>query len=118
MRNEDWNDEHDEKRNWDKVEFGLRLAMIRNQHNISARQLSLDLGHNKNYIYSIESGNNFPTMESFLEICKHLHIEPEQFFREAPKQFFFSYFTDVLEKLDEIQLQHLFQLAEDLANNN
>lgn len=118
MRKEDWNDEQDEKGNWDKVEFGLRLAMLRNQHNISARRLSLELGHNKNYISSIESGNNFPTMESFLEICEHLHIEPGQFFRDAPKEFFFSYFTDVLEQLDEIQLQHLFQLAEDLANNN
>ena len=118
MRKQDWDDDQEENWNWNKVEFGLRLAVIRSRHNISARRLSLELGHNKNYIYSIESGNNFPTMEGFLDICKHLHIEPDQFFRDASEQFFFSYFIEVLEKLDEIQLQHLFQLAEDLANNN
>ncbi len=118
MRRQNWEDENTGRCTWNKVEFGLRLAMIRNQHNISARKLSFELGHNKNYIYSIESGNNFPTMEGFLDICSYLNIEPGQFFRDASEHFFFSYFTEVLEKLNESQLQHLFQLAEDLASNN
>lgn len=122
MRNENWNEDWDEELNepqdWNRVKFGLRLATIRNRHNISARQLSLELGYNRNYIWTIESGNGLPTMESFFDICKYLQVAPEEFFRDAPEQFFFSYFLDVLEKLDEIQLQHLFQLAEDLANNH
>lgn len=101
---------------WNKINFGLRLARIRNEHHISARQLSFELGCNKNYIYSIESGRNFPTMEGFFEICSCLGINPEYFFGSPPEDLFFPYFTNILEKLDENHLQHLYQLAEDLAN--
>lgn len=100
---------------WNKINFGLRLARIRNERQISARQLSLELGYNKNYIYSIESGRNFPTMEGFFEICTYLEINPEYFFGSPPEDLFFPYFTNILEKLDENHLQHLYQLAEDLA---
>ena len=41
---------------WNKHSFGLRLAKLREAAGISARQMSLDLGLNKNYINSIESG--------------------------------------------------------------
>lgn len=100
---------------WNKINFGLRLARIRNERRISARQLSYELGYNKNYIYSIESGRNFPTMEGFFEICTCLEINPEYFFGSPPEDLFFPYFTNILEKLDENHLQHLYQLAEDLA---
>lgn len=67
-------------------EFGLRLAMLREQRHISARQMSLDMGQNKNYISSIESGNNYPTMGNFFDICVYLKISPGKFFeaREQP----------------------------------
>ena len=101
---------------WDKTTFGLRLARIRNERQISARQLSLELGYNKNYIYSIESGRNCPTMEAFFEICYCLEITPEHFFTSTQDDFFFPYFTNILKKLSEHQLRHLYQLAEDLAD--
>lgn len=100
---------------WNRTNFGLQLAKIRNDRGISARQLSLELGYNKNYIYSIESGRNFPTMEGFFEICQYLQIDPGNFFRSTQERFFFSYFIDILEKLEEEQLKHLYLLAEDLA---
>ena len=37
---------------WNKHSFGLRLAKLREAAGISARQMSLDLGLNKNYINS------------------------------------------------------------------
>lgn len=61
--------------------FGLRLAVLREQRHVSARQMSLDLGHNKNYINSIESGNNYPGMGNFIDICQYLKITPEKFFQ-------------------------------------
>ena len=45
---------------WNKHSFGLRLAKLREAAGISARQMSLDLGLNKNYINSSESGKNYP----------------------------------------------------------
>lgn len=100
---------------WNRINFGLRLARIRNERQISARKLSLELGYNKNYIYSIESGRNFPTMEGFFEICSYLEIDPRNFFSSPQESFFSLYFADILEKLNEDQLRHLYQLAEDLA---
>lgn len=44
-------------------EFGLRLARLRENKGVSARQMSLEIGLNKNYINSIESGRNYPNME-------------------------------------------------------
>lgn len=100
---------------WNKTTFGLRLARIRNERKISARKLSLELGYNKNYIYSIESGRNFPTMEGFFDICCYLGIDPEHFFGSSQEHIFTCHLTSILEKLNENQLRHLYQLAEDLA---
>lgn len=47
-------------------EFGLRLAKIRESRSVSARQMSLDIGQNKNYINSIESGKIIQAWYIFL----------------------------------------------------
>lgn len=64
---------------WNKHSFGLRLAKLREAAGISARQMSLDLGLNKNYINSIESGKNYPALEGFFNICDYLHVDPLPF---------------------------------------
>lgn len=97
---------------WDKNSFGLRLAKLREEYGSSARKMSLDLGQNKNYINSIESGKNFPTMEGFLNICDYLHMEPHHFFllhREQSRHF--SYFEDVFDRLNDSQINLLYQIA-------
>ena len=55
-------------------EFGLRLSRLRESKGVSARQMSLEIGLNKNYINSIESGRNYPNMAHFFEICQYLSI--------------------------------------------
>ena len=62
-------------------EFGLRLARLRENKGVSARQMSLEIGLNKNYINSIESGRNYPNMAHFFEICQYLNISPQLFFQ-------------------------------------
>lgn len=69
-------------------EFGLRLAKIRESRSVSARQMSLDIGQNKNYINSIESGKNYPSMVHFFDICEYLHITPQAFFDTGNEQTF------------------------------
>lgn len=112
------NQETDLMEDWNRYAFGLRLARLRQQRNRSARQMSLDLGQNKNYINSIETGKNFPTMEGFLNICDYLHIAPDGFFRtQEPERLFFPYLEELLSQLNDTQLHHLYQLAEDLVNS-
>ena len=64
----------------DKEEFSLRLALLRTQRNLSARDMSLSLGQNPGYINSIESGKALPSMAMFFCICDYLHISPAEFF--------------------------------------
>ena len=58
-------------------EFGLRLARLRENKGVSARQMSLEIGLNKNYINSIESGRNYPNLSQFFDICQYLNISPK-----------------------------------------
>lgn len=61
--------------------FGLRLAELRTQRgNLSAREMSLQIGQSENYINMIENGHSLPSMSVFFVICDFLGIEPQVFF--------------------------------------
>jgi len=64
----------------DLMDFGERLANLRQVKNVSAREMSLAIGQNENYINKIENNKSFPSMSSFFEICFYLRITPEEFF--------------------------------------
>lgn len=64
-------------------EFAHRLAQLRSQMNISARDMSLSLGQNPGYINTIENGKAFPTMANFFYICEFLKVTPQEFFDTA-----------------------------------
>ena len=69
--------------------FALRLSALRQQKGVSAREMSLALGQNTNYINRIENGKNYPSMQSFFYICEYLGVTPQKFFEEknaAPTQ--------------------------------
>lgn len=102
-----------------REEFGLRLAMLREQRHISARQMSLDMGQNKNYINSIESGNNYPTMENFFEICHYLGITPRKFFGTLEHSFLpYEDLIDLARELSPDTLEHLYLLMLDLREGH
>ena len=61
-------------------EFSLRLAQLREQKGVSARDMSLSMGQNPGYINNIENGKNLPSMMGFFYICEYLGITPEKFF--------------------------------------
>lgn len=99
-------------------EFGLRLAKIRESRSVSARQMSLDIGQNKNYINSIESGKNYPSMIHFFDICEYLHITPQAFFDSGMEQTFSVATEDFLHTISKLSPQkyhHLYLLACDLC---
>lgn len=62
--------------------FALRLSALRQQKGVSAREMSLALRQNTNYINRIENGKNYPSMQSFFYICEYLGVTPQEFFEE------------------------------------
>ena len=61
-------------------DFGTRLAELRNECGVSARDMSLSIGQNAGYINSIEAGKTLPSMNAFFYICEYLQISPSEFF--------------------------------------
>lgn len=60
--------------------FAERISSLRNEKNISAREMSLAIGQNSSYINRIENKLAFPSMQSFFFICEYLKISPKDFF--------------------------------------
>ena len=63
--------------------FVERLSSLRNQKNVSAREMSLALGQNAGYISNIENRKSFPSMNGFFYICEYFEITPQEFFDEG-----------------------------------
>lgn len=61
-------------------EFSDRLRYLRNKKNISAREMSIALGQNVNYINLIENEKRFPSLQGFFSICDYLEISVADFF--------------------------------------
>ena len=57
-----------------------RIAFLRTNKNISARELSLRLGQSEGYINAIENGKSNPSIQMFLYICEELGISISDFF--------------------------------------
>ena len=104
---------------YSKKNFGLRLSTLRSKKGVSARKMSLELGQNKNYINGIESGNHFPTMQAFFEICFYLNISPADFFFEKKEENSDEAdMTELLYRLPPHVFQHLSQIIYDFIENS
>ena len=85
-----------------------RLAKLRMQKGISARDMSLSLGQANNYINTIENRKSLPSMQSFFYICDFLGVTPQEFFDEenaVPATL--REFIAEAKKLDESTMTHL-----------
>jgi len=81
-----------------------RLQFIREQKNISARDLSLQLGKNEGYINSIENGKIAPSYKQFCTICEELGVSPEDFFSRIQADS--SEYYDAIKKLKVLSPTH------------
>lgn len=61
-------------------DFSLRLARLREEKGVSARDMSLSMGQNPGYINNIESGKSRPSLSGIFYICEYLGITPGDFF--------------------------------------
>lgn len=67
-------------------EFSLRLAQLRSEKGVSARDMSLSIGQNASYINNIENGKALPSMTGFFYICEYLNITPGGVFRRGKQE--------------------------------
>lgn len=86
-------------------EFHERLVTLRQQKNVSAREMSLAIGQNDSYINRIENGKAFPSMQVFFYICEYLNVTPLEFWdmeNEAPPKI-----NEISEKLKKFSPEQL-----------
>lgn len=60
-----------------------RVAQLRLQKGISARDMSLSLGQSESYINKIENKKAQPSINGLYYICEYLGITPMEFFDEG-----------------------------------
>lgn len=94
-------------------EFSLRLAQLRGEKGVSARDMSLSIGQNASYINNIENGKALPSMTGFFYICEYLNITPGEFFDAENKKI--QEVVENLKKLDSEQLDNISAIIRDLA---
>ncbi|MDE6034625.1 MAG: helix-turn-helix domain-containing protein [Ruminococcus sp.] len=97
-------------------QFPIRLAKLRMEKGVSARDMSLSIGQNAGYINNIENGKALPSMAGFFFICDYLNITPQEFFdidSEQPE--FLNHTIENLKKLNRRQLQNISAIIEDLV---
>ena len=98
--------------------FPNRLAQLRIQKGVSARDMSLSLGQSESYINKIEHRKAFPSLGGFISICQYFGIEPKDFFNPqllAPSEV--EQLVTTLGRLKHHQIKHLLQLAIDLLED-
>ena len=91
-----------------------RIAKLRTDKNISAREMSLQLGQSTGYINTIENGKSLPSMSMFLYICEYFKITPQEFFdeeNENPKLI-----QDILNESRKLNKQSLESLLTIIRN--
>lgn len=65
--------------------FCERLAQLRLEKGVSAREMSLSLGQSESYINRIENNQMLPSLTVFFYICDYLQITPKEFFENDPE---------------------------------
>ena len=94
-----------------------RLAKLRTQKGVSARDMSLSLGQANNYINNIENKKSLPAMQSFFYICEYLGVSPQEFFDEAnPNPEALREFMEEAKRLDSKSMTHILGLMKELNN--
>lgn len=98
--------------------LGTRLSQLREQKGLSARNLSLSIGHSAGYINKIENKKAFPSMDTFLYICDFLEVSPKTFFDDTITHCkSYDKLIDLLKTLNNDDLTALCHLAENLNSN-
>lgn len=92
-----------------------RIAKLRTMKKVSARDMSLSIGQNENYINHIENGKSMPSMQVFFYICEYFNISPNEFFdEERSNPTLIKAVINDLNTLDEKQIINIHELIKGL----
>lgn len=96
-------------------DFSLRLAKLREEKGVSARDMSLSMGQNPGYINNIESGKSMLSLSGIFYICEYLGISPKDFFdTDAASPSKANELYSIAKGLSNEQLDNLIALAKGL----
>lgn len=97
--------------------FVERIISLRNQKNVSAREMSLAIGQNGSYINRIENKQAFPSMQAFFYICEYFQISPKEFFdTDNTNPIKINMITEKLKDLDDVQLDTVLAVINGLQH--
>ena len=99
----------------EEKDVAARVARLRMQKGVSARDMSLSLGQNPGYVNNIETGKTRPSLTGILYICEYFGITPAQFFDfsvEAPQEL--EQTVQLLKRLNQNQLSHVRAVIQDI----
>ena len=93
-----------------------RIAQLRMERNVSARDMSLSLGQNDSYINRIENRKALPSLQLLFYICEYFGVTPREFFDEGnpyPREL--NEIVQDLKCLDRDTLGHVAEIVKKLA---
>lgn len=94
-----------------------RVAYLRAQKGVTARDMSLSIGQNSSYINRIENKKTLPSMQAFFYICEYLGITPQDFFDEENKiPAKLNGIIADLKMLDEEALTHIAGVVKEMSS--
>ena len=95
--------------------FRERLAKLRMEKNVSARDMSLSMGQSEGYINKIEAGHSLPSMTGFFYICDYLRISPKEFFDDDTSYpILMRELINDLNSLNEKQIANISAIIKDM----
>lgn len=98
--------------------FPARIAELRTQKGISARDMSLSLGQSESYINKIENKRTLPSMAGFIYICEYFEITPQEFFNlDSPAPQKSKELLREIEKLTASQVDHILLIVKDILEH-
>ena len=99
----------------DEKDVALRLARLRTQKGVSAREMSLAMGQCSGYINNIESGKSMPSLSGIFYICDYLDITPSEFFDlESQNPTRLNDVIKDLKRLNDKQLEAISTIIKDI----
>ena len=96
-----------------------RVYYIRNNHKISARNLSLELGMSSEYINQLESGRLTPSIEFLISFCEYFDISLSEFFDDEMKfPFEYKKIIEELNKMNKDEVDLVYNLILKMNSKN
>lgn len=99
----------------EEEKFVNRLTQLRQQKNVSARDMSLSLGQSDGYINKIENRKSMPSLFGFFCICDYLGVTPKEFFDyETKSPVISNALSDEIRRLDYAESMHILEVIRDI----